>query len=138
MSDFPELQKRFTEGDNIALIDVLRATIQLNMPLPEWAKGEILGALNGWRFADYVSLDEAFGVQREQFRQVKEQRTAQTMPKTYCEIEDLRKGGLSLEAACSELARRRSPDNPDYEEDARTIRRDYTGVLHELKKPPKE
>ena len=133
MSEFPELQKRFIEGDNIALIDVLRATITLNLPLPGWAKGEILEALNGWRFADYATLDDAFSVKRGQFRRDKERRIAQTLWQTYAEIEDLHHNKkLSLENAYDALARSREPDDPDYQKAARTIERDYREALHLL------
>jgi hypothetical protein len=133
MNKFTELKKRFIDGDNVALIDVLRISIHLNKPLPEWARGEVLGALDGWRSADYVSLDEAFGVKREQFRQEKERRILQTLPTTYFEIEDLIKCGFSSEKAFDELARRRNPDDPNYQKAVRTIRRDYALGVKEFK-----
>jgi len=87
------LISKYEAGDNGALLQIIDACLQHNVPVPKKLTLSFHEAVNKWRL-DFENLDQAFNVERPNLRKAAEKRKTEMMPLVYQAVKALSRDGL--------------------------------------------
>lgn len=104
---FDDLRGHFERGDKAAVLLAVEIACRAGCKIPEWAKPHVLNALQGWRFARFRTLDEAFDVERPKgFHVDKVHKWRRYGAEVWAEVDTERELGKSLDDAVAAVAAR--------------------------------
>jgi hypothetical protein len=111
---FDSLRERFESGDRTALIVAVSISCSGNCRVPDWAAPHIKRAADSWRYAEFRTLDEAFGVTRPKGFSIQAMRKKiKYLFVIECEISELLDREESLEVAIERVSEKHNFSESD-------------------------
>ena len=96
-------EKKYLEGDKSQLIHIFQYSVRNNHNVPSWAMYEIAKNFESWEQFDHKSLDQAFGIERKNFRLKAHRKKEALSHDVYDEVEDAKKNGTPVDGELFEL-----------------------------------